>query len=259
MKIISIANFKGGTGKTSTTVNLAAVLAERGHRVLVIDADPQHNTSDFFGAEADSVTLADVLRGEAEPYWPDIVCPTGREGLSLLPADMRLLELDLASMRAGSGGAAVKRMEDLADVLREDAAADYVLIDCPPSFTAASVAALAVSDRVIIPSRVDAFSQAGVGELVCQIRQLTQVNAQRDLRWKVLITMADATNLHRQGAELLRKSFPDGSVYRTEIRSTVKVSESSFARRPLVEYAPRCTAAQDYAALAEEVLADGGA
>ena len=257
MRVISIANFKGGTGKTVTAVNLAAVLAAEGDRVLLIDADPQHNASDFFGAEPDSVTLSDVLTGHAEPYWPDILSPTGREGLSLLPADMELLTLDLASMKDGSGSDAVRRLRSLMDVLREDDAFDFVIIDCPPSFTAASVAALSVSTDLIIPTRTDAFSQAGVEELIGQTRQLILANPAQDLRWRVLITMADSTNLHKQGAMLLRVTMPFGCVYKTEIRSTVKVGESTFVKKPLTEYAPKCTSTLNYQALAEEVRKDG--
>lgn len=257
MRVISVANFKGGTGKTVTAVNLAAILAAEGDRVLLIDADPQHNASDFFGAEPDAVTLSDVLTGHAEPYWPEILSPTGREGLSLLPADMDLLTLDLASMKDGSGSAAVRRLRSLMDVLREDGAFDFVIIDCPPSFTAASVAALSVSDELIIPTKTDAFSQAGVDELIQQARQLILVNPAQDLRWRVLITMADSTNLHKQGAMLLRASLPWGAVFRNEIRNTVKVGESTFVKKPLCEYAPKCTSTLNYEALAEEVRKDG--
>lgn len=259
MKTVSIANFKGGTGKTTTACSLAAILAEQGFRVLLIDADPQHNSSDFFGADADSPTLSDVLAGRAEPYWPDVLTPTCREGLSLLPADMELLTLDLASMQSGSGAEAVRRLRGLTDVLREDNAFDFVLIDCPPSFTAASVAALCASDEVIIPTRVDRFSQAGVGELVEQIRQILRVEPAVDLTWRVLITMADGTNLQKQGAEFLRASMPTGCVFRTAIRSTVKVGEATFTRTPINEYAPRCTAAQDYRALVDEWLEEAEA
>ena len=253
MKVISVANFKGGTGKTCTVCNMAAVLSDLGRRVLVIDADPQHNTSDFFGAEADGITLSHVLLGLADPRWADVLSPTGREGVSILPADMDLLTLDLASMQAGGGSEAVKRMRSLIEEQRKADAFDYVLIDCPPSFTAASVAALSVSDDVIIPTRVDRFSQTGVGELVEQIRQLLQVEP-REMGWKILITMADGTNLHRQGAELLRSSFPAGSVFEHAIRNTVKVGEATFARQPVTEYAPRSTAAEDYRELVAEYL-----
>lgn len=256
MKVTSVANFKGGTAKTTTACSMAAILAERGFRVLLIDADPQHNSSDFFGADEDCQTLSDVLAGTAEPYWPDVLTPTGREGLSLLPADMQLLTLDLASMQNGSGAAAVHRLQEFVDVLRGDDAFDFVLIDCPPSFTAASVAALCASDEVIIPTRVDRFSQAGVGELTEQIRHLQHAEA-RSFVWRILVVMADGTNLYRQGNNFLRAAFPGWAVFETAIRATVKVSEATFARQPITEYAPRCTAAQDYRALVDEWLEEG--
>ncbi len=250
MRTISIANFKGGTGKTVTAVNLAAELADAGRRVLLIDADPQHNATDFYCRDDAAATLTDVLEGTASPFWPEAVTPTGREGLDLLGSDTGLLRLDLSALADGSCEAR-RRMADFIGALREDDAFDYVLIDCPPSFTAASVAALAESDEVILPTRVDAFSRAGVTELIAQIRSLGRLGA--GLRLRVLITMADRTNLSRQGAELLRSSGLE--IFQTEIRDCVKVGESTYAREPLRDYAPRCTAARDYAALARELLA----
>lgn len=252
MRIISIANFKGGTGKTTTAVNLAAELAELGRRVLLIDADPQHNASTFYGGEYDwPTTLTDVLEGKAEPYWPDAISATGREGLDILPADMGLLRLDLAAIADGSSEA-LRRLTDFLDAVREDDAYDFVIFDCPPSFTAASVAALVNSDEVILPTRVDAFSRAGVEELICQIRSLGRSTK---AAFRLLITMADQTNLCRQGAGALRESGL--LVFQTEIRNCVKVGESTYARQPLCEYAPRCSAAADYRALVKEVVRDG--
>lgn len=250
MRTISFANFKGGTGKTVSCINMADILAGTGRRVLVIDADPQHNTTDFFGAD-DGVTLTDVLRGEAEPYWPDVVSHTGRLNIDILPGDMELLALDLAAMRSG-GGEALARLRDFLAVLAEDRAYDFCVIDCPPSFTAASVAALSVSDDVIIPTRVDRFSQAGVAELVEQLRQLSAARLTSALSWKILITCAAQTILCREGSALIRRQgWP---VFRTEIRASVKVGESTFARKPLNEYDRKCGPAVDYRALAAEYL-----
>ena len=252
MRIISIANFKGGTGKTTTAVNLAAELAELGRRVLLIDADPQHNASTFYGGEYDwPTTLTDVLEGTAEPFWPDAISASGREGLDILPADMGLLRLDLAAIADGSSEA-LRRLTDFLDAVREDDAYDFVIFDCPPSFTAASVAALVNSDEVILPTRVDAFSRAGVEELISQIRSLGRSTK---AAFRLLITMADRTNLCRQGAGALRESGL--LVFQTEIRDCVKVGESTYARQPLSEYAPRSTAAADYRALVKEVLRHG--
>lgn len=253
MRVLSIANFKGGTGKTVTAVNMAAILAaEHSKRVLLIDADPQHNASDMF-LEDDAYfsTLGDVLLGLADPCWPYALTPTGREGLSLLPGDMRLLQLDLASIADGSNEA-LRRMADFMAVLREDDAFDYVVIDCPPSFTAASVAALLESDAVIMPTRTDAFSRAGVGELIAQIRNIGKTA--RGLRFYVLITAANRTNLSRQGSVELRKSgLP---VMGIEIREAVAVGESTYAKKPLIEYAPKATATMDYRAAVKEFLTE---
>lgn len=252
MRIISIANFKGGTGKTVTAVNLAALLAAANRRTLLVDADPQHNASDFYGGGSpDELGLYEVLTGQGAELWYDNVRPVGRECLELLPGSMDLLRLDLAAMAAG-GGEFVRRWADFLDAAAADNALDYVLIDCPPSFSAASVAALSCADLVILPTRVDAFSAAGVSELISQVRSLGRLPGGTTPETRVLITMAERTNLHQQGAEALRRSGL--LVFDTEIRATVKVGESTFARQPLMDYAPRCTAAYDYRDVANQIM-----
>ena len=252
MRVTSIANFKGGTGKTATAVNLAAYLAEAGYRVLLIDADPQHNATDFYGPLRDGASsLYDVLTGEtAGAPWCNVVEPTDRENVFLLGADMRLLTLDLSAIINGVN-AALPRMADLIEALRWDTAVDFVLIDCPPSFTAASVAALTEADDVILPTRADAWSRAGVLDMAEQVRSLGRRTGARPV-CRVLVTMADRTNLSRQAAEEL--SELGLAAFRTRIRATVAVGESSYARRPLIDYAPTCSAARDYDALAQEYL-----
>lgn len=253
MQVTSIANFKGGTGKTVTACNMAALLAGAGFKTLLIDADPQHNASTFFGADPLAPTLTQLLTGEAAPVWSDVVSPAGRENLSLLPADMGLLALDLAAMQ-GEGFRMARRLRDFLDAVAQDEGFDHVVIDCPPSFTAATVAALLSTDWVILPTRLDAFSQAGVRELVGQVETL-RGHFRRGMLLPgclVLITMADRTRLAAQGEELLRASGL--LVFNTVIRSSTKVGEATFARQPLGEYAPRCGAAEDYAAFVNEFL-----
>lgn len=251
MKIVSIANFKGGTGKTATAVNLAAIFARDGARVLLIDADAQHNASDFYLKPMDregAATLTDVLEGTAELLWTDNVTPSGREGLDLLPSDMGLLRLDLAAIMTGAAGCQ-RRMMDFLDVIRQDEAYDWILIDCPPSFTAASVSVLINSDLVLLPTRLDAFSRQGVHELIDQLNSAGRYFAAPEYR--VLITMADKPNLSRQGKELLRAGRI--AVCSTVIRACVSVGESSYSRQPLYEYAPKSNPARDYEALAAEL------
>ena len=254
MKTIAIANFKGGVGKTTTAVNLAALLARDGKTVLAIDADAQHNLTSFFCPDWEGPTLTDLLRGEAYQYAESIIAPTAYDNLNLLCADMALLTLDLAALLndpKACGASADKRLFDFLDAVREEY--DYCLIDCPPSFSAASVAALVCADEVILPVKADAFSRAGALELIGQARSLNHYSIAP--RFRVLATMADRTRLSRQAVDQLKLDGLD--VFATVIRSSVCCGESSYTRVPLYEYAPRSGAAQDYEALYKEVLADG--
>ena len=254
MRVISIANFKGGTGKTATACNLAAILAREGKRVLLIDADAQHNATDFFSGDPEDITLTDMLEGNGMDVAADNVQETVRDNLDLLPADMGLLRLDLAAI-LNQSNATQKRMDDFIAALRQDGDYDFIIVDCPPQFTAASVAALVNSDEIILPTKVDAFSRAGVIELINQLG-LVGLRILRPMpRVRVLVTMADRSRLTKQGEDLLRRSGFE--VFRTMIRSGVAVGESSYAKEPLFEYAPRSNPAQDYEALAKEVLGNG--
>lgn len=254
MRVISIANFKGGTGKTATACNLAALLAREGRRVLLIDADAQHNSTDFFVSDPDGITLTDVLEGDGEADAAANVVRADRYPLDLLCADMGLLRLDLAAI-LNQSNATQRRMDDLIDAFRRGDAYDFVLADCPPQFTAASVACLVNSDEVILPTKVDAFSRQGVIELIEQLGSVGLRLLRPLPRVRVLVTMADRSNLSRQGEELLRRSGFE--IFRTVIRAGVAVGESSYSRQPLFEYAPRSNAAQDYEALLREILEDG--
>ena len=252
MTTIAIANNKGGTGKTATAVNLAALLAREGCPTLLIDADPQHNSTDFFLDSAEDLpTLYDVLEGTCEPVWRDNVQETAFEGLTILPTDGNLFRLDLSALLNGSA-INDKRLFDFLACVRKDGETDFVIIDCPPGFTAASTAALVCCDEVIVPTRVDAFSRAGVLELLDQVRSLARYGVRPGFR--VLVTMADRSRLSKQAEEQLRR---DGlALFKAVIHNSVCVGESSYARLPLYEYAPRSRAALDYEELLKEVLAD---
>lgn len=254
MDVISVINLKGGTGKTVTACNLAAILAgEYGRRVLVIDADPQHNASTFWGVdgEAAGTTTASILEGLVGP-WEDAVTRTGTEGVDIVPADLELIQCDIAAVTARLDGSGLLR--GFCDALREDDAYDSVIIDCPPSFTAASVSAVAASDRILIPVKIDAFALGGVAELYAQILALRRVRPDVDCR--VLITMWHNAPVVTQGEILLRASGME--VCRTVIRRTDKVDESTFARLPAHVYSSRCSAGRDYLALAAELTGEEG-
>lgn len=255
MKILSIANFKGGTGKTVTACNLAAIAAREGRRVLLIDADAQHNSSDFFGADPEGCTLTDVLEGYADGVAGDYVQETTLDNLDVLPADMGLLRLDLAAILS-QDNQPLRRMDDFLDALRADREYDLIIIDCPPSFTAASVAALVNSDEVLMPTRSDAFSRTGVLEIREQLNNVGLRLLRPMPRIRVLITMADArSSVPKQAAAMYKAA--GFAVCRTVIRSGVAVSKSTWQRLPLYAVAPGSRPAQDYEALAREVLGNG--
>jgi len=254
MEVYSIVNLKGGVGKTVTACNLAAILgAYHGLRVLLIDADAQANASAFFGCNEAGSTLGDVLEGRCA-YWPEFILETEQQNVSVLPADISLLEQDIASVRNG-GGAGLGALLELLDAVETDDAFDAVIFDCPPAFSAASVAAIACSDAVIIPTKIDAWSIGGVEEITRQVegirRQIKPIRLAG-----VLVTMYHSAEVQRQGEELLRaKGLP---VYETVIRRTDKVDEATFARQPLFRWSRTSAAGRDYMAWANEFVKKEG-
>lgn len=255
MKTVSIINLKGGTGKTLTTVNMAAILAsEYQQRVLVVDADPQGNASRFFGVSAQAGGLAELMGGLAVRY-DDVTYPAAAyPNVRVLPSDMGLLELDADSLLRG-GRRYMRTLMDLRDAVAADGAADVILIDCPPSFTAASMAAIAASTGVIIPIKLDAWALAGMRELSAQIDSLRMVNEYVRVDG-CLITQWHNSEVIRQAEGRLRAgAWP---VYSTVIRRTDKADESTFASMALSDYSRWSSAARDYRAFVAEWLERGG-
>ena len=255
MEVYSIVNLKGGVGKTVTACNLAAILgAWHEKRVLLIDADAQANTTAFYSCDRAGSTLADVLAGRCN-YWPEFILETEVTGVSILPADISLLEQDIASVRRG-GMESIKFLGDLIQVLAEDDAFDIVLFDCPPAFSAASVAAIAVSDAVIIPTKLDAWSLSGVVEIARQIEAIRKEVKPGIRVAGVLITMYHRSDVQVQGAEYLRAILREqkADVYDTVIRRTDKVDEATFARQPIYQWSRTSSAGRDYLAWVEEFL-----
>ncbi len=245
MKIISVLNLKGGVGKTTTVVNMAALLArEWNKRVLVVDCDPQANATTFFEAKP-SNGVAELLAGETE-LAEDLVVPTPVAGVDLIPASMELINADIASLRRGCS------LEALRDGLSGLDAYQFVLLDCPPSFTAASCSALIASEEVIIPVKPDGFVLNGTRELIRQITALQELNPGIS-RARALITMWHNTEAVIAGETALR-SFAGLDVFKTVIRRTDKVDESTYARQTLDSWSPYSSAGRDYRSFVAEYL-----
>lgn len=249
-RIISVANQKGGVGKTTTTVNLGACLAYYGKRVLIIDIDAQGNATSGMGIRKSDVSkdIYDVLVNE-EPV-ENVIHQTTRENLDVVPATIQLAgaEIELTPMMARES-----RLKTALKDIRE--AYDYILIDCPPSLGHLTINAFTVSDSILIPVQCEYYALEGLSQLLNTIR-LVQKHFNPDLRIEgVLLTMYDArTNLGSEVVEEVRKYFRE-RVYDTIIPRNVRLSEAPSHGLPIIDYDLRSRGAETYLALAKEVLA----
>ena len=251
----SIINFKGGVGKTVSAINIAHILATvHGKRVLLVDCDKQGNVSKFFGLYGSAkLTLADVLT-ERYPNVTGAICGTQFEGLNVIPADMRLLNANREILLD------VNRPQQnrLAKALRfVDGLYDHCIIDCAPDINMSVINALVASDDVLVPVKVDKFTFDGLAQLTEQIEDLREFNPW--LRFAgCFITMETRNNVNAEGIKWLENET-DYPVFKTSIRKTVKVDETTFTGRPLWDYAKDCTAAKDYVQLVQEYLGEKSA
>lgn len=249
MRAIAIMNNKGGVGKTVTAINLADILAnDYKQRVVLVDCDGQANLTGFFlpGEDMDAVTTADVLTGDCEQVWSDNLLPLG-ERLQLLPSSSGLYDLDLSAIKDGVG--APERMIGFVSAAREDDV-DWMIFDCPPGYTLASVAALLSVDEVLIPVTADKFSIDGVLAVAQQAKKLTSTRP--GLRVRALMTQTRTSDVVTEAEKVL--AAMQVPVCRTKIRRTDKVPESTVTLLPLREYSPGSSAARDYRALAAELM-----
>ena len=253
MKTIAIMNNKGGVGKTVTAINLADILIQDYRkRVLLADCDGQMNLTRFFLPEYDpevGYSMVSLLLGDGEPVWSDNVVPL-RPGLNLVPGSLELYSLDLAAMSEGEDVRQTQRMLDFAEAVRQDEEVDYLIFDCPPGYTLASVAALLSVREVMIPALADKFSLDGVFAVTAQLRGLSA--ACPGLRSRVLLTQTRSAEVVGECEKLLRSQRVP--LYRTKIRRTDKVPESTVTLSPMREYSPRSSAAVDYRCLAGELM-----
>ena len=251
-KIIAIANQKGGVGKTTTTINLAAALAETGVRVLIVDLDPQGNASTGLGLDvaARKFTVYDLLLDEAP--LGDVIQPTAQDGLSIIPSTVDLSSADIELI------ANEKRSFLLHDALRQPAmdayGFDYVLIDCPPSLNLLTVNAMVAAHSVLVPLQSEFFALEGLSQLMLTIREIRQT-ANPALRIEgVVLTMFDSrNNLSTQVEQDARDNLGE-LVFRTRIPRNVRVSEAPSYAMSVLSYDPLSKGAQAYRELAQELI-----
>ena len=250
-KIFAIANQKGGVGKTTTTLNLAAAIAEVGFKVLVMDLDPQGNASTGLGSHANGreFTTYDALVGTHVD--PQFIQKTEFENIDLVPSttDLSSADIELA--------AAKNRSKMLRNVLSNSdlTSYDYVLLDCPPSLNVLTVNALIAAHALIIPLQSEFFALEGLSQLLMSVREVRDLG-NPDLRIEgVVLTMYDARNrLSLQVEEDARENLGE-LVFKTVIPRNVRISEAPSFAMPVLSYDSRSKGAEAYRALAQEILA----
>jgi chromosome partitioning protein len=248
-KVIAVANQKGGVGKTTTSINLAASIAQLGRRVLIVDIDPQGNTTSGLGINKADVKrcIYDVLIDEVPAE--QVIVEAGLKNLYIMPATIQLAGVEIELSQAISRELRLKwALQPIRDQF------DYIFVDCPPSLGIITLNALTAADSVLIPIQCEFYALEGLGQLLNTIR-IVQKHLNKSLEIEgVLLTMFDArTNLSVQVMEEVKKYFQK-KVYRTVIPRNVRLSEAPSDGQPIISYDARSRGAECYNELAKEVV-----
>ncbi|MBQ7359449.1 MAG: ParA family protein [Lachnospiraceae bacterium] len=248
-RIIAIANQKGGVGKTTTSINLSAALAEKGKKVLVIDTDPQGNTTSGFGVDKNDLedTIYELILGECSIH--DCILKNVIENVSILPANVNLAAAEIELI-------GVERKEFIlkgeVDYVKDQY--DYIIIDCPPSLNALTINALTTADSVLVPIQCEYYALEGLSQLIHTVNLVKErLNPELDMEG-VVFTMYDSrTNLSMQVVENV-KNHLNQNVYNTVIPRNIRLAEAPSYGQPITIYDPKSAGAEAYMKLAEEVI-----
>ena len=250
-KIIAIANQKGGVGKTTTSVNLTAILADMGQRVLAVDLDPQGNTTSGLGMTVEDKSVYEAVMGRIG--LKEAVQHTEISGLDLVGADIRLAgaELELVSVDRRE-----YRLKTALAAVQKDY--DFIFIDCPPSLSLLTLNALTAADRVLVPIQCEYYALEGVSSLMNTISRVKKTfNPRIDLEGVVLTMLDGRTNLGLQVVDEVKKHFRK-KTFATTIPRSIRLGEAPSHGEPIHVYDPRSAGAVAYRALAAELLERNG-
>ena len=253
-KIISVINQKGGVGKTTTVINLAAGLSMKGKKVLVIDLDPQGNATTGLGLSnttTSDMTIYNVLNGNKNIY--EVVQKTDFANLNLISSNVDLSGLEVET--AGDSRRAFKLKDELGSILNDSSASyDYILIDCPPSLSLLTIMALVASDALVVPLQTEFFALEGLTQLMKTIERIrSNLNPSLAIRG-ILLTMYDKRNKLSGQVEVEARNYFKEKVYSTVVPRNVRLSEAPSHGIPVLLYDKVCPGSKAYFKFAEEFL-----
>ena len=249
-RIIAIANQKGGVGKTTTTINLSACLAEKGKKVLAIDLDPQGNTTSGLGIEKENVenSVYELMLGECSIR--EITIKTEIENLYILPSNVNLVGAEIELIGVNEREYILKNE---VDYIKDNF--DFIIIDCPPSLNMLTINAMTTANTVLVPIQCEYYALEGVSQLIYTIN-LVQERLNPELQMEgIVFTMYDArTNLSLQVVENVKNNLNTTNIYKTIIPRNIRLAEAPSHGKPINLYDKKSTGAESYRLLAEEVI-----
>tara|TARA_B100001175_G_C19496224_1_gene635484 strand:- start:124 stop:924 length:801 start_codon:yes stop_codon:yes gene_type:complete len=253
-KIISVINQKGGVGKTTTVINLAAGLSMKGKKILVIDLDPQGNATTGLGlsnTENSEQTIYNVLNGNKKIS--EVIRKTSFENLNLIASNVDLSGLEIET--AGDTRRAFKLKDELTAIIHDSGALyDYILIDCPPSLSLLTIMALVASDALVVPLQTEFFALEGLTQLMKTIERIkSNLNPDLDIRG-ILLTMYDKRNKLSGQVEIEARNYFKDKVYNTAVPRNVRLSEAPSHGMPVLLYDKTCPGSKAYFSFTEEFL-----
>ena len=253
-KIISVINQKGGVGKTTTVINLAAGLTMKGKKILVIDLDPQGNATTGLGlsnATSSDQTIYNVLNGYKKIS--EVIQPTSFENLDLISSNVDLSGLEVET--AGDSRRAFKLKDELTLILNNSKPSyDYIIIDCPPSLSLLTIMALVASDALVVPLQTEFFALEGLTQLMKTIERIkSNLNPSLDIRG-ILLTMYDKRNKLSGEVETEARNYFKDKVYSTAVPRNVRLSEAPSHGVPVLIYDKTCPGSKAYFSFTEEFL-----